>query len=548
MAPQSWTRGPVCGVDNCRSRLYRSTDGLTICQFGHVMEGNIEINDDQDQAVITTRRLNVVNVDEHGKYTSTGMSNSQSVVSKRSSKLYGTEAKDLYFLCLQILLKKEVDIFVNLFFSESIRHDLVQVVKLNWIKCLGVIYNHESNEVSNGETAQASNKSDGNESDDDYIDKMRKSPNDKRATRKGKTHTVSTLDLISIIYLSALQLKFQPLYVNNLVENIKSNQIPYARTLHLIPKSMMDKLPMPYHNRLQPPRLPSHLELYHSIKLNGSRLHSSNAGISKSLAIPLNFYYPFVFNVFSEVLLFPHAIDLFNMFTNLMGTLEIDTLDLELKDDVSIGGVVNFPEVRILGAIIFIAKLTFVSNPFSSSLHPLIWLDKLNKYEMNNEYSYMTSNNRELLDWSDDKIDKYCNWIYEHIIPKKNKTYNMENEEELAIIEEQEELNIRDKRLFQIFNMDSNDVSETPAKRLKLDAKQHDDPVDLSIKEVLIKMTKKRKKNTRKVKYEDIIAVEGKLLSRLSDIFWVTPDILARSYESIERQVKKDICDKNLSK
>ena len=42
----------------------------------------------------------------------------------------------LYYRCLQILLKKELKNFIDLFFSEGIRHDLTLIVKNNWVKLL----------------------------------------------------------------------------------------------------------------------------------------------------------------------------------------------------------------------------------------------------------------------------------------------------------------------------------------------------------------------------------------------------------------------------
>ncbi|ABN64317.2 RNA polymerase I specific transcription initiation factor RRN7, partial [Scheffersomyces stipitis CBS 6054] len=404
MAPQSWFRGPVCGVDNCRSRLYRSSDGLTICQFGHVMEGNIEINDDQDQVTVTTRRLNVVNVDERGGYTSSPVVNSQKAISKKSTRLYGSEARELYFKCLQMLLKKQCEIFMTLFFSESMRDDLFQLVKTNWVKCLGITEKEEQVE--------------------------------------SKYYTVNTLDLISLIYISALQLRFQSIYINDIVKHIKSNEIPYVRTLHILPKSTLDKLPMPYHHMLQPLRLPSQLDLYHCIRINGLRLKVGK------LDMPLNYYYPFAFKVFSDIFLFPNAIDLFNVFTNLMEAISLTELSFSFTYKTTVLGVIGFPEIQILGAIVFVIKLTFVSNPFKYMLHPKVWLDRLGKFEMNNEYSYIKSDNSDLLDWSDDKIEKYCDWIYDHIIPKKNKTYNLDGDHEDYL------LTTMEKRLFQIFNVD----------------------------------------------------------------------------------------------
>ena len=123
-----WIRGPICGVDNCRSRLYRSTDGMKICQYGHVMEGNVEINDDQDENFVSTRRLNL-QLDNGGFSIAL-----QNIATRQetSKKVYGTNGKMLYWRCLQVLLKKQVDIFQTLFPYDA--GELVLVVRLYWLK------------------------------------------------------------------------------------------------------------------------------------------------------------------------------------------------------------------------------------------------------------------------------------------------------------------------------------------------------------------------------------------------------------------------------
>ena len=57
----TYIRGPVCGVSNCPSRLWRIIDGRRTCQYGHVMEGDVEFNNEEDEvnAGVVTRRLNL---------------------------------------------------------------------------------------------------------------------------------------------------------------------------------------------------------------------------------------------------------------------------------------------------------------------------------------------------------------------------------------------------------------------------------------------------------------------------------------------------------
>lgn len=43
-----WTTGPICGVDNCRSKHWQVIDGQHVCRNGHVREGDVEIAEDAE--------------------------------------------------------------------------------------------------------------------------------------------------------------------------------------------------------------------------------------------------------------------------------------------------------------------------------------------------------------------------------------------------------------------------------------------------------------------------------------------------------------------
>lgn len=392
MSRQDWFNGPVCGTDNCRSRLYRNQDGLTICQFGHVLEGAVEYNDDPDAGgIVQTRRLNTISFDERGHLSSAVVSNSQTIKTKLN-RLYGEDAMALYYRCLQILLKKELKIFIDLFFSEGIRHDLTLIVKNNWVKLLST---------------------------------------DELQENHPKRQVIDTLDLICMIYISALQLQAYPIYIPDLIDNIKLNTIPYIRTLHLIPKHMLDQLPTVYHNRLQPYSLPENSQIYKLLQTTGWRT------VGATLRIPTSFYFPFIFRILSEHFLLVNAVDLFVSAFNVLKSTPSFEINFRIKKFIQ-----KFPEIYISSVLIILIRENFRSN---DNLKP--WLYELNKYELNNEYN---SGGTSLLNWSDDKVDKYCDWIYDNLIPKKAKL-NDDNTEAL---------NTMEKRLFQIFSLD-NDIENT---------------------------------------------------------------------------------------
>ena len=163
-------------------------------------------------------------------------------------------------------IEKGIENFIDLFFSEGIRHDLTLIVKNNWVKLLST---------------------------------------DELQENHPKRQVIDTLDLICMIYISALQLQAYPIYIPDLIDNIKLNTIPYIRTLHLIPKHMLDQLPTVYHNRLQPYSLPENSQIYKRLQTTGWRT------VGATLRIPTSFYFPFIFRILSEHFLLVNAVDLF---------------------------------------------------------------------------------------------------------------------------------------------------------------------------------------------------------------------------------------------
>ncbi|EGW33423.1 uncharacterized protein SPAPADRAFT_151502 [Spathaspora passalidarum NRRL Y-27907] len=476
MAKSAWFRGPVCGTDNCRSRLYRSTDGLTICQFGHVLEGAVEFNDDQDQAIVSTRRINAaVTMDSRGSYASSqplGMSQSQISTQRESERLFGNEAVVLYYRCLQLLLKHELNVFVGLFCSESTMKDLTCLVKKNWIDVLEKDVHDEETELK-----------------DMHID---------------------TLDIIVIIYVSALQLRAYSIYTTDILENIFTNQIPYARTLHLIPKEMLDKLPTVFHNRLQPYALPTRNQIYKKIKNTLNRIMSKS-----EFVMPISFYFPLIFRTYSETLLLPNAPDLFLIMYKLLQKLDITQLEIKYKSKTQTY-MQSIPEVYLSMLMIFITKLSFYNKTNNFSLRD--WLTQLNNHPAGSDTNFVQDSN--VLDWSDSKVENYCDWIYDCVIPKKHKL-NEANQQKLTTLE---------KRLFSIFKLDNDDLSNSQqngSKPSEANADLHD---------IVTKLASTASEN---LSNEDFTQLDETLFSIFSHFLGLDKDDLIRCYDTITNDLRK---------
>lgn len=501
MSQRSWVRGPICGVDNCRSRLYRSSDGMKICQYGHVMDGNIEINDDQDENFVSTKRLNIQVTGVGGDFGSSSVVGSQSTSIKTDNKLYGKEGRTLYYKCLQILLKKQTNSIIDTMLDPGIKNEFEFVIKAYWIKLLTYQMDIQSTIEENTN----------------------------RNLKQARNRLPMALDIISIIYLAAVKLRYHPIYTSDIIAKIKSNQIPYAKCLHLIPKKLLDKLQSFYFQLLQPYKLPVSNEFYESIQTVGAIVCENS--IDHYLEIPLNYYYPFIFRILSGTLILPNALDVFIIFNTLFEKLSPKLAILfPSKESKLTPKLTSFPDLKLVSLIILTVKLNFIYDispvGFSS------WLENLCKYELNNEHSFQTTRIIDLTIWSDSKIDKYCQWIYDNLVPKLTKLDSIEENPST------EELSAMDKRLFQIFDYsDLQDIPKTVKKR-KLDPKQHLEPSNISIKDSIVNMGEGR---FHKFKLKDVEKIEEKLFGMFSEILGVKTALLVDCYNLIELEVKKFI-------
>ncbi|KAG7662917.1 RRN7 [[Candida] subhashii] len=484
MAKSTWFRGPPCGTSNCRSRLYRTTDGLTICQFGHVLEGAIEINDDQDQAIVTTKRLKHVQMDDRGSYSATPQVGG-SQMKRDEGRVFGREAKEVYLRTISKLLKLELDKIVEVFgFSENVANDLENIVKRNWVNVLGSVHRGDDHD---DEIEQEEEETEPNEEKHEGVE---------MSDNKYKDKQIDALDVIAIIYLSLLEIRAYPIYVSDILEKIKSNEIPYIRTLHLIPKKMLDKLPIVYHNRLQMFSLPTNTQIYRKIQVNLTRLN-------KSMTIPIDFYFPYIFRILSEVLILPNTPDLFMTSYELLKLLNIN--EFIINPSKSTQFLYNYPEIYLACIIIFIGQLSFKTNLAKfSSFH---WLKTLEEYELQSSYD------TNVLNWSDGKINNYCDWLYDNVIYKKSN----------------EDLTTTEKRLYQIFNYEKEDTSHE--NRV---VENKDDNISLVYK-TLMKMDCQLVATTTATEEE----INNKLFMTLSTILGITSNDLIKCYDYVIKQIKK---------
>lgn len=142
----TYIRGPICGTDNCPSRLYRILNGYRTCQYGHVMDGDVEFNDEDDIAQgpgSVTRRLNLT-TNATGNFV--GVSRSQNTnIENIDKKVYGTAGRHIFLQGFQFILKKQCDwLSIKLGYNKNIE----KRVKILWTMLLTTLDDNSGINIS----------------------------------------------------------------------------------------------------------------------------------------------------------------------------------------------------------------------------------------------------------------------------------------------------------------------------------------------------------------------------------------------------------------
>ena len=296
----------------------------------------------------------------------------------------------------------------------------------------------------------------------------------------------------------------------DIIHALKENTIPYMKCLHLIPNSYLEQLPSYFLKCLEPYKLPLTNELYDAILENGLKICSDE----QALEVPFNYYYPLIFKVFSELLVFPNAPSLFHICNNLVNKLDHKfQISFSHKAD-------KFPELQAISYAIMTVKIYFI---YYNEIDYTKWLEILTKYELNTEFHFANKqiNDDELLNWSDFKIDKYCQWLYDNVVSEKS----------------EDDLSVMDKRLYQIFNLDES-LSSSGTKR-KLDNEQDNDPTFIPLSQYLEDVASNNVGS--KIKATDVRVIENKLFEKFTKTFGISKKLLTSCYDSAELEIKQKL-------
>ncbi|KAK9365259.1 hypothetical protein V1509DRAFT_633640 [Lipomyces kononenkoae] len=286
-----WRWGPVCGVNNCRSRLWHTVEGLQYCQFGHQNEGAVEFAEDDDDFQFTQGRTIKIKV-------------GPSQNTKESRIYYGRKGYTLFLKCYQLVLRNQVAWLVK---NKNAPPTLEAIVKALWIlyleargiNKLTLQLEHESDDDNEGppvgsasagmkynlgsspqrpttstpeNDAEMNRLSEDDElsSDDNGIlqeDSAIESSEDEETldqlanltlsgSQKGLEFVqIKLAESVVLCYLGCRILKL-PIFLGDLYQELRNMEFPFMRASNCIPYSMRQHLDVRYQHIFEPRNIP----------------------------------------------------------------------------------------------------------------------------------------------------------------------------------------------------------------------------------------------------------------------------------------------------
>lgn len=236
----TYIKGAVCGTDNCPSRLWRIINGQRTCQYGHVMEGGAEFNDEEDGGTtmgVIKKRLNLT-TNATGSFQSS-LRNSQSQFVSQSGtqdkKLYGSEAKMLFLKCFQHVLKAQCNWLIANQYSPP---EFLDVVKLLWMTYLKKLTSNDDEDLTTNTST--------NSCDHGLPQRL----------------NLSMTSSIAFLYLACIHMRI-PAYPSDFIHWICSMNMPYFRSSQLLLANWRKQLPTYYLRILDGGKAPCNAQIYH---------------------------------------------------------------------------------------------------------------------------------------------------------------------------------------------------------------------------------------------------------------------------------------------
>lgn len=426
----TYIRGPICGVSNCPSRLWRIIDGRRTCQYGHVMEGDVEFNDEDEDAGnagVVTRRLNLTTNATGNFQSSFGSSQLQnSQLQQGSKKVYGNEARLLFLKALQFTIKRQCVWLINV---QKFPKEFDRLVKILWMNVLKFL--DQSDEMGEEDTLASS--------EDPIIH-----PGLTQNKKNKKRQHLSLVSTLAILYMAAVHMGV-PLYTCDLVKWALTGKLLYFKASEKLPESWKAQLPNYYLGVLEGGKGPHEGQIFIQIanlcgKINFSTLFN-NKIMYESMLVKLLMMATLPPEFFSFTL------ELIN------ATLKETDFELNSSEKPQC-----WVELKIISYFLVAVQWLLI---YDNEKYPFTWISLLSQRQEGAELSQDTVDRQiqkfasstagqDTFDWTDEKTALYLEWVENAFLPMQT------NEEKLKI-----DQRIAKRKLYKLFPLGSETYTTT---------------------------------------------------------------------------------------
>ena len=243
-------KGPICGIENCRSRRYEEgEDGYLYCQNGHQQAGLVRGEDDDDHvsaARTVTRKKK--DDDDHDKTTS------------RIFK--GPKALDLYLKSVQLILRYQIWFLVR---EKGLPAELETVVYDLWTLRIAQLGDKIVTSDNPSLESQSQHVFSTMESEEDATDNEEGhlgNPQRKGGMRLSTAPNLS--DCLALCYLGIITLRL-PFTPGDIYAWVTDGSLAYRRAIKLVPLAMRDRMPPGYRAILDPSATITYMRFYKTL-------------------------------------------------------------------------------------------------------------------------------------------------------------------------------------------------------------------------------------------------------------------------------------------
>lgn len=389
-----WIRGARCGVDNCRSRYYRSVDGQRICQYGHVNDSHVDINDEEDDAnaYVLTKRIKIP-----GSQTAPRQSQLSGSSSKRGKRAYGSEARSLYHKAFQAVLKAQVKYLIQ---EQNAPLILETVVKRLWVQYLADrLINSQETDTDYSTGGALTNTTTGTESDSSKSIRSKRLP--------------PFIHTLALCYLGCRYLKI-PIYLGDFVVWTMTSRLPYMKGNVEIPKQIRMRLPSHLITLFEPRRPPIKADLCLAVGSLASMLSLSHLTMN---------YEPLLFEVVTELVLPP------SVYVGVSNCIKMCDVQFQLPiQEQKHLKIRHFPEVKLVSILICVSKLYFLHSQLQGSKFNWDkWKQIMDTLDVSSDDTRQfntllaslllsESSKQGIVDWDESKTERYLDWFSKRIM------------------------------------------------------------------------------------------------------------------------------------